>query len=358
MTNRRSTVNREPWLAVLLSTLLPGIGQLYAGQWLRGFIFLCLSMTLLAMGTWLLLDPSILILFSVSAFIGYLTLQLVSLFDAYRCAVNTSTRLFNEQRQGNKDPWLAVFLTRIVPGLGHAYQEQWGAAGTIFFVAALIFILNGVASRLNLALWLIMIVVSTVLTFFFLYHVYMTSPTRRSTSKQLILSICLLLFGFRLLTAGTTLCLQTFVAETHENPASNMLPTLQVGDQLLVDKLAYHVSDIHRGDIILFEPSRELIMGGVNESLIKRVIGLPGETVEVRGGTVYINDEPLVENYIAEPPADEFQKVAVSSGAYFVMGDNRNNSYDSRYWGLLRRSYITGKVTKRLWPLSRMGLLD
>ncbi len=131
---------------------------------------------------------------------------------------------------------------------------------------------------------------------------------------------------------------------------TSMLPTLHDGEYVFVYRLAYWRHPPRRGDIIVFRhplnPKR---------TLIKRVIGLPGETVSVHDGQVYINGQPLPEPYILASPHYKVAPVTVGPDEVYVLGDNRNNSSDSHAWGLLKREYIVGKAVWRYWPLNRMG---
>ena len=139
--------------------------------------------------------------------------------------------------------------------------------------------------------------------------------------------------------------------------SGSMQPTLNINDRLLVDKLAYNSRQPQRGNIIVFNPPETLLLQNLNSPFIQRVVGLPGEKVEVKNGKVYINDQPLAEKYIAEPPEYTFGPVTVPDDSYFVLGDNRNNSYDSHYWGFVPRSLIIGKATSRFLPFEHFGSL-
>ncbi|WCK57732.1 signal peptidase I (plasmid) [Aneurinibacillus sp. Ricciae_BoGa-3] len=131
-------------------------------------------------------------------------------------------------------------------------------------------------------------------------------------------------------------------------PSESMVPTIQVKDYLLI----YTKSDYKRGDIISFKlPINE------KESYLKRIIGLPGDTVEVKKGSVYVNDVALKENYLNEKPTYTYPKTKVPAGCYFVLGDNRNNSYDSHSWGFVKRDEIHGKVVAVLLPFQRFHLV-
>ncbi|HEY9650099.1 MAG TPA: signal peptidase I [Coleofasciculaceae cyanobacterium] len=141
-------------------------------------------------------------------------------------------------------------------------------------------------------------------------------------------------------------------------PSGAMEPTLQIGDKLLIDKHTYKSEEPRRGDIILFNPTETLRQQNFESAFIKRVIGLPGETVEIRTGKVYINTQPLQEDYIKEPPDYQYGPAKVPANSYFVLGDNRNNSYDSHYWGFVSRPLIFGKAIGIYCPIEHQQLLD
>ena len=149
--------------------------------------------------------------------------------------------------------------------------------------------------------------------------------------------------------------IRTFVAEARYIPSGSMLPTLQINDRLIVDKLGYHFKSPERGDVVVFSPTDTLEKQNFHDAFIKRVIGLPGDKVEVKGGRVFINDQALRENYIAEDPQYQYGPVTVPQDAYLVLGDNRNNSYDSHYWGFVPRDRIIGQAIVRFWPMNRLG---
>lgn len=157
--------------------------------------------------------------------------------------------------------------------------------------------------------------------------------------------------------------IRTFVAEARYIPSKSMVPTLQVDDRLIVDKVSYHFKDPQRGDIIVFMPPDEasVVCTGPQASqhnkdaYIKRIIGLPGDSVEVKQGQVFINGKPLKEGYVAEVPDYQYGPRAVPQGSYLVLGDNRNNSCDSHYWGFVPRENIIGRAIVRFWPLNRLG---
>ena len=182
-----------------------------------------------------------------------------------------------------------------------------------------------------------------------------TKPYRKSTAREYFESICVAVI--------LALFVRTFLVQAFKIPTGSMENNLLIGDHLLVNKFKFAptlasaeetllpIDPIHRGDIIVFkypeEPERDFI---------KRVIGLPGETIEVRRKRVYINDALFDEPYVhyLSPPDEEgppdfdvrvqYGPVTVPDGHYFMMGDNRDNSQDSRYWGFLPREYVKGKA--------------
>jgi signal peptidase I len=149
--------------------------------------------------------------------------------------------------------------------------------------------------------------------------------------------------------------IRTFVAEARYIPSGSMLPTLQINDRLIVDKVGYHFKEPQRGDIIVFSPTETLKRQNFHDAFIKRVIGLPGEKVEIKGGRVYVNGTVLRENYLNEMPQYQWGPQTVPPESYLVLGDNRNNSYDSHYWGFVPRDKIIGRAVVRFWPFDRVG---
>ncbi len=153
--------------------------------------------------------------------------------------------------------------------------------------------------------------------------------------------------------------IRQFVAEARYIPSRSMEPTLKVNDRLVIEKIGYHFADPDRGDIIVFWPPEELLGDSQKrDAYIKRVVGLPGETVEITDGVVLIDGEPLAEDYIKAPPSYQWGPAEVDANTYPVLGDNRNHSYDSHEWGFLPEENIIGRAIVRFWPISRLGGLD
>ncbi len=152
--------------------------------------------------------------------------------------------------------------------------------------------------------------------------------------------------------------IRTFVAEQRYIPSSSMEPTLQINDHLIIEKVTYRIKNPERGDVVVFRPTEALIEQDFHEAFIKRVIGLPGDTVLVKNGKVFVNNEELKEKYILDEPDYEYGPVTVPTNQYLVLGDNRNNSYDSHYWGFVPKEKLIGRAIVRVWPINRLGALD
>lgn len=171
--------------------------------------------------------------------------------------------------------------------------------------------------------------------------------TQQENFQLIVIALCL------------ALLIRVFVAEPRYIPSDSMLPTLEMGDRLVVEKISYRFRPPVTGDIIVFDPPQQLQTLGYakDQAFIKRIIGEPGQIVSIANGKVYLNSEPLQEDYIAEPPAYQWGPFQVPSEEFFVMGDNRNDSNDSHIWGFLPRKNIIGRARFRFWPPKRSGFV-
>ncbi|MGI6684739.1 MAG: signal peptidase I [Bacillota bacterium] len=161
---------------------------------------------------------------------------------------------------------------------------------------------------------------------------------------------------FTIIIAGLiTFIIKFYFLDNRIIPTSSMYPTIYAGDMVFVNKLVYRFSVPQRGDIIVFEPHEEVS----KDDLIKRIIALPGETVEIKDHQVFINGEAIEEPYLNEAPQYDFGPVEVPKEHLFVLGDNRNMSFDSHRWPdpFLEISSVKGKAFFRYWPLKRIGRL-
>jgi signal peptidase I len=146
--------------------------------------------------------------------------------------------------------------------------------------------------------------------------------------------------------------IRTFLFENYRVLGHSMDPTLENSQFLVVNKLGYRLNDPERGDIVVFRDPRS-----DERKLIKRVIGLPGEVVEIRDGQVLIDDQVLDEVYITNQGRYSQPPLQIPEGDYFVLGDNRNNSSDSHNWGTLPRDRVVGKAWVSYWPPRLWGII-
>lgn len=172
---------------------------------------------------------------------------------------------------------------------------------------------------------------------------------------------------------------KTFIAQAFFIPSASMEPQLESGDRVVVSRLAYRLHEPRRGDIVVFDDPEQVadddgsfiawrfgrdaleavgLVRPAEKELIKRVVGLPGETIEGREGVVHIDDRPLFEPYLPESVVmPDFPATTVPEGHVFVMGDNRTNSKDSRIVGPVPVDSIVGRAIARIWPPGRLAYL-
>jgi signal peptidase I len=156
-----------------------------------------------------------------------------------------------------------------------------------------------------------------------------------------------LVFGF----------VRPFVVEAFRIPSESMVPTLEVGDRILANKFVYRTGEPGRDDIVVFESFE----GEDDETLIKRVVGVAGDEIQLQSGTLYVNDEPQEEPYLNQqqvPSRSSYGPTTVPPGRIFVMGDNRDNSGDSRIFGPVPLENVKGEAFLRFWPIPKLGPLN
>jgi len=179
-------------------------------------------------------------------------------------------------------------------------------------------------------------------------HARRRGPDRRAVLEWVAILAAAVLAAF---------LLRTYVVQPYYIPSASMYPTLKVGDKVLVNKLAYDFHPVHRGDVIVFRKPPGEYSANITD-LIKRVIGLPGETISAHGGSVYINGRKLAEPWLPRGvTTGAFGPVHIPKGDYFVMGDNRGDSEDSRAIGPISGKLIVGRAFLIVWPPSQIGTL-
>jgi len=265
-------------------------------------------------------------------------------------------------------PWLAALANFVLPPLGHMYVGRLGrgiALGLLLAVLGLLLVgpammrLAGNAATAA-ALLLLAILPPKVLLPLDAWWIARREGAayrlRRSNRWYAYLGMAVLTVAALELTNSV---MRTYVVQSYKIPSSSMEPTLRLGDHIMVDKRAYLAGGPGRFDLVAFENPEE-----PEKKFVQRVVALPGETVEIRAKKVLVDGVPLDEPhaYIAEGSSsmasrDALPPQTLGPDQYFVLGDNRDRSYDSRFWGPLPRAAILGRVTLRYFPLDRFGAL-
>ena len=165
----------------------------------------------------------------------------------------------------------------------------------------------------------------------------------KSWSRDILLAFCIAIF------------IVIFIVQPVKVEGTSMQPRLTDQERIFVNRFIYRFQDIDRGDVVVFWYPRDR-----SKSFIKRVVGIPGDKVGIRAGIVYVNGVRLNEPYLNPAFQDykSFRPVVVPQGHYFVLGDHRNSSNDSRIWGFVAHDLIFGKAVFCYWPVSRLGLVE
>ena len=262
--------------------------------------------------------------------------------------------------------WLAALLTILETGLGHIYAGKLKRGMILFCInqlLILLFIVSVLVVEPNTAQ---MIIAALVLIVFAVYcivdAVLMARRNRlkyqRKKYNRWFVYVGFLVVAWLFLQACTNFIVVPYLIQAFKMPTGSMEPTLLVGDHILIDKHIYRSNEPERGDIIIFQypPDPKV-------AYVKRLIGLPGDTVEIIGRTVYINGAALKEKYaqFLDPSSvfDRYGPLRVPPHQYFVLGDNRDNSQDSRFWGCIPRENLLGKPLIIYWSfeIGRDGYL-
>ncbi|MBE9070048.1 signal peptidase I [Leptolyngbya cf. ectocarpi LEGE 11479] len=351
----RSTNRLNPWLAVNYSLVFPGLGQLYSAFWVKGISLMLITVFMLSYATWFIFGANGQTLWGFWTIACILVVYSFSILDAYRgTQPGYATRI--SVPQGKADPWYAVFLSQLLPGLGHLYLQQ-ALAGGIFLITGILtaWLANSVPQ---------LVPIPPLIWALSCYHVYVSFPHRTKRNSDAIALLAVGLLVLRLSLASTP----GWIRQTVEQcivPSDSMTPTLQVDDRLFVRRdRAYRPNS---GDIIVFTPPDKALQDRSQKAedplenpllYVKRVIGLPGQQVAVKEGQIYINERPLAEPYTQVTPTYDWGPETVPANNYFVLGDNRPNSYDSHVWGYVPDANILGVAYKIYWPSERVQPLE
>jgi len=343
---------KDCWLAVNLSGLLPGMGQCYGDLWTKGLAIFFVFILLLSRAIWALLAAEGNTVHAFWLFGAAAIIYLLNVWDAF-ATVGRPLYPLGDKRQG-KDIWYGVFLSQILPGLGHLYLNQAVIGG--------VFLAIGVALAMGAGQQPILLPMACTVWSVAGYHAYRTTPfgasQMHSRSNAMLMIVVLGSLLLRLAIGSSPMWIDRAVMQCIV-PSESMTPTLQVSDRIFVSRDRLYQPGL--SEIVVFSapPMAVEILETDPETLfVKRVVGLPGQQVEVFEGKMWVDKTPLEEDYVDVPAAYHWGPELVPPGEYFVLGDNRNESADSHVWGFLPRKYIVGKAYKIYWPSARVRSLQ
>jgi signal peptidase I len=254
-----------------------------------------------------------------------------------------------------RNPFLAALLSLLFTGLGQVYNGKAGLGILFFLISGALFILWGVLGWPHHFMGLVSYaIVGTVFWLFVVVHAFVQARRTRETELKRYQKTAVYVFFIIISLASIFVPARMWMSPLGISPykmaTTSMLPTVQKDDFLMTNPRAYHRQAPKRGDLIIFEyhQNREV-------QFIMRVIALEGETVEIKNKQVFIDGEPLQESYkvhedtAADPARDNFGPLKIPAGHCFVLGDNRDNSNDSRFWGALPLANVKGQALYVYW---------
>ncbi len=344
--------DRQPWLGVCLNAILPGAGHFYARHYVRGILWMLggvLLMLLFFLVFFYTRLPLLVLVFL--SIVSYEIFLVFLLMDIFRCIKKSNAETFERERRSMKDPWLAVFLSFFIPGLGYLYLRYW-----YFFILAL---------GLNLVLWFLGtfdVLPGVWLIGFFVNglifcHIYWIGsqyPYPWKKMKSVILLWCfkiIALFPLFLL----VILVMVFWGQIYTMTSDSMSPAIKNGDRVLVNKTAYLHAKPEAGDIITYYPPSG--DGFETDPYLSRIVAVEGQTITMKEGTVYVDDNSVQFGpvrysvsaeriHIAQRGYLKRESYVVPDESVFVLGDYFIYSRDSRDFGPIRQKNMIGKVVR------------
>jgi len=335
-------VNKEPWLAVNLSAFVPGLGHLYVGRYVKGVFIIFFFLLSIGMGCYSLYSTLGNVVVGICSLVVAVAITLYSMIDSHRSVRLNNSQEFEKIRKETKDSWLAVFLSRIIPGLCHFYKGNVGV-GICFVILYIIILILLEESNFDF----IILILSSFVFALASFHSYLLGHLYREASKRPIYLMMIAIFLFMIIKS-----LSLNLVGSFKVPSSSMQPTIQPGETVLTIKFYNHW--LKRGDIIVFKFPEDR-----KKMFVKRLVGFAGETIEIKDGDIYINQKKLDDQfdhniiYFSEGNWGVSGKpYKISEGTVFALGDNSENSVDSREYGPVPVADIIGRVYKVIMPFS------
>ena len=345
---------KEPWVAVILSIVIPGLGQFYGLRMARGIVmFLFVNLSLYG-GLWQIVDVD------GNTKLGYIlscigiASYIFNVFDAFSVIKKYEPNWLTEVRGSSKDPFLALFLNYVVPGIGHFYARK-KSSGLIFILAYIAFLTFEIRQSFDMPFYFI--IIRNVLVGPSGYDAFRVAKARKTYFTKVRLLVFLLVASGLCFDMAWNVSDKKYLASLIVKGRS-CSPTIQDGDILLC--ALYKRNDIRRGNFVSIRGN------SVTDyyNFTKRVVGFEGDTIEIKNGSIYLNGKQSDVGRI--PPfkyvsdsscfyACEGHPFEVPAGYVFVLGDNPELSKDSRQMGPIEKSRIMGVEYKIIWPLSRIG---
>lgn len=245
-----------------------------------------------------------------------------------------------------RSPWIAVVLTLLASGAGHVYLG-YPLLGILLYLADwLLWYAYSWAALYVLpeqAIWMSgLFATPVILKVLYSLHTVLLARRHRTGPGLLVCFLVVVPLFWLPVALTAAKIIDPFVfAKSYYVPSESSLPTLEVGDTILVD---VRVKDYKRRDLVVFEPPASYTGG--KELLIKRIVAVGGDVVEIKDGKLEVNHQVVDEPFLISPIQGEFPATRVPAGQFFMLGDNRNNSYDSRFWGPVPADHLRGKVVR------------
>lgn len=328
---------REPWRAVNLSMMLPGLGQLEAGERAAGWFFLVGSLVLWLLAVAFFFLPPLPGWVGVVLIFMTLAFDIAAIFDAYAKAKSANTPEQEETRTSQRDAWKTTFFNRLLPGIGHAYEGRWW--GAVLWLVGFLLAASLPATVGALA--------SAAVMGGAVWHGWARTRARAVPDRSLVLAVVLASGACTAASLAIPDWLRANFFQAFKIPSDSMAPTLQHGDHVLINRQSFVPRD---GDLVVYAPPRS------SNLFIKRVFAVPGEVVEFRSDGGYRDGQLVLPGPVGSQPVvfgDEGHPYRVREGEVFLMGDYLRTGYDSRIHGPIPIERLRGRVYKTYWPPGR-----